>query len=229
MSLYLWINLLSLSVPFLVSFHPRLKLYKDWGSLFLAIFIAMTPFIIWDVIFTQKGFWGFNEAYLSGVYILNLPIEEWLFFICIPYACVFTHYALLELNNRFVLSEKNTRSVSYFLLALALIVLVFNFDKAYTTLDMLTFLVVLPLVLKFNFPLVQKFFITFMFMLIPFIIVNGILTGTGIEDEVVWYNHSENLDFRFLTIPIDDFVYGFSLLLLNLFLFEFFKFKVFKK
>lgn len=229
MSLYLWVNLLSISVPFLVSFHPRSKLYKDWGSLFLATFIAMTPYVIWDIIFTEKAFWGFNEAYLTGHFIFGLPVEEWLFFICIPYACVFMHYALLELNEKFILQEKLTKYISYFLILAFTIVLFFNFSKAYTSLDMVFALVVLALVMKFNFKLLQHFYITFLFMLIPFLIVNGVLTGTGIENEIVWYNDTENLAIRVLTIPIEDFVYAFSLLLLNLFLFEFFKFKFFKK
>lgn len=223
MSLYLWVNLLSISVPFLVSFHPRSKLYKDWGSLFLAIFLAMTPYVVWDIIFTEKGFWGFNEAYLSGHYIFGLPIEEWLFFICIPYACVFTHYALLELNKKFILEEKLTKYISFFLMFVFAVALIFNFSKAYTSLDMVFALIILALVLKFNFKLLQHFYITFMFMLIPFLIVNGVLTGTGIENEIVWYNDAENLAIRVLTIPIEDFVYAFSLLLLNLFLFELFK------
>lgn len=229
MSLYLWVNLLSIFVPFLMSFHPRLKLYKDWGSLFLALFLAMTPFIVWDIIFTEKGFWGFNEVYLSGTYFFGLPIEEWLFFVCIPYACVFSHYALLELNKKFVLSQNLTKNICYVLLAFFVLVFIFNTDKAYTSLNLITALIVLLLVMKFNFRLLQSFFITFLFMLIPFIIVNGLLTGTSLENEIVWYNDTQNLGIRFFTIPIEDFVYAFSLLLLNLFFFEFFKFKVFKK
>jgi lycopene cyclase domain-containing protein len=56
-------------------------------------------------------------------------------------------------------------------------------------------------------------------MLIPFFIVNGILTGSGIEEQVVWYNDAENLGIRLLTIPVEDTAYAFSLILLNLFLF----------
>lgn len=228
MSLYLWVNLLSISVPFLVSFHPRSKLYKDWNSLFFATLISLTPYVIWDIIFTEKAFWGFNDVYLSGHFLFGLPMEEWLFFICIPYACVFMHYALLELYDKFVLSEKLTKYLSYFLFIAFSIVLIFTLDKAYTSIDMIFAIIVLFVAYKFNFRLLQRFYITFLFMLVPFLIVNGVLTGTGIEGEIVWYNDMENLGIRILTIPIEDAVYAFSLLLLNLFLFEYFK-KLFAK
>ena len=78
--LYLWLNLGSFLIPFLFSFHPRLRFYTKWKSLFPAIAIMMAIFIPWDIIFTHQGFWGFNEAYISGIHLFNLPIEEWLFF-----------------------------------------------------------------------------------------------------------------------------------------------------
>lgn len=220
MSTYLWINLLAISVPLLVSFHPRVKLYKKWKSLWIAIVLALIPFIIWDVYFTEKAFWGFNEVYLIGIYLLGLPIEEWLFFICIPYACVFTHYALLDLNSKRMLKAKSVKYVTILLISLFAINAVINFELAYTLVDMLFAITILLLAYRFNKTLLKSFYLTFLVMLIPFILVNGVLTGTGIENEVVWYNDLENLGLRFFTIPIEDFAYAFSLILLNLLVFE---------
>jgi len=229
MSLYLWLDLLAISVPFLVSFHPRVKLYKDWNALFLALLITLIPFIIWDIYFTYQGYWGFNEVYLSGLNFLYLPIEEWMFFICIPYACIFTHIAILEINPRLQLSEKLTKQISIVLLLLFGILFLFNFNKAYTAVDMIFGLVILGWVYYKNLSLLRSFFITFLFMLIPFFIVNGILTGTGIEGNVVWYNDAQNLGIRLGTIPVEDTVYAFSMILMNLFLFDFFKKKLANK
>ena len=63
---------------------------------------------------------------------------------------------------------------------------------------------------------INRFYISFLFILIPFIAINGILTGSYIDGEVVWYNNDENLGIRLFTIPIEDFAYGFSLLQLIL-------------
>lgn len=223
MSLYLWIDLLSLSVPFLVSFHPRIKLYKNWKALFLAMLLSLIPFIIWDVFFTVQGYWGFNETYLSGNYLFRLPIEEWLFFICIPYACVFTHLSILEINPKLGVSDEVKNWINTFLFVLFSLIFVFNYDKAYTAIDMIFAIIILLIVKKFNPKLLNSFYVTFLFMLIPFFIVNGVLTGTGIEGNIVWYNDEQNLGIRLGTIPIEDSAYAFSLILLNLFLFTKFK------
>lgn len=58
-------------------------------------------------------------------------------------------------------------------------------------------------------------------MLFPFFIVNGILTGSGIVDQVVWYNNQENLGLRVFTIPIEDITYAFSLIIVNLFIIDY--------
>ena len=42
--------------------------------------------------------------------------------------------------------------------------------------------------------------------ILPFMLIsNGLLIGMWIENELVWYNDSENLGFRIFTIPIEDF------------------------
>lgn len=220
MSLYFWLDILSISVPLLVSFHPRIRLHHYWKSLFSAIALSMIPFIIWDIYFTIHKYWGFNPDYLSQTYILYLPVEEWLFFICVPYACVFTHEALMVLTKNAHLTTKTTKIITVLLLLVFGLVLAFHFDLAYTAVNMIFGIIILLLAYRYNPGLLSSFYLTFLVMLIPFFIVNGILTGTGIENEVVWYNNDENLGIRMLTIPIEDSVFAFSLILLNLLLFK---------
>lgn len=227
--LYLLLNLGSLSIPFLFSFHPKLKFYNYWKSLFLSIIITMCIFIPWDVVFTNNGFWGFNDTYFIGTKYLNLPIEEWLFFICIPYACIFTHYALLYYFPNKKISQKNTELFSYTLITIFTIITIINYTKWYTLINFLYGIILLLVVLKTNIKLLQTYFLTFLVMLIPFFIVNGILTGSMIANEVVWYNNEENLGIRLFTIPIEDTIYAFTLILTNLALTEYFQSKLFSK
>ncbi|PVW15893.1 lycopene cyclase domain-containing protein [Marixanthomonas spongiae] len=211
--LYLWLALGSLSIPFLFSFHPRLRFYRKWRSFFPAMAIMMAIFVTWDIIFTNNGFWGFNDAYITGYRILNLPIEEWLFFICIPYACIFTHYALHELFPKFSFSEKFT-AVFYVLLSCLLIILLwYYYDRWYTLVNFVYALVLLGLVYNYRKQWLMEFLPTYFVIFIPFFLVNGILTGTGIEDQVVWYDNTENMGVRILTIPVEDTIYNLGMLL----------------
>lgn len=227
-NLYLILNLVSVSVPFLVSFHPRLQFYKKWKFLFLGIIITSFFFIAWDIIFTEHKIWGFNAAYYLDYTILSLPIEEWLFFICIPYACIFMHYALLELNPKLQVSQRLFRKISLVFITSLFFLTVFFHDRWYSLINFGYGFLLTLLVYYFQPKLLQKYFITFLFMLIPFFIINGILTGTGITDEVVWYNNDENIGFRLGTIPVEDTIYAFTMVLTSLVLLEYFERKSLK-
>ncbi|WP_242119264.1 lycopene cyclase domain-containing protein [Aestuariivivens sediminicola] len=220
-SLYLFLNLSSLSIPFIFSFHPKLRFYKNWKSLFTGILISMLVFIPWDIIFTNHGIWGFNSDYFLGLRLFNLPIEEWLFFVCIPYACVFTHYALIHYFPNRRLSKSTTKALGTVLSIIFAVIAVFNYDKWYTVINFTVALMVLILVMIKNLELLRTYYLSFVIMLIPFFIVNGLLTGSFIKNEVVWYNNSENLNMRLFTIPVEDTVYAFTLILLTLFVMNF--------
>jgi lycopene cyclase domain-containing protein len=221
-TLYLLLNLGSVSVPFLYSFHPRLQLHKRFLWIFISILLTMLIFIPWDVIFTLHKIWGFNDTYFLGIKFLSLPIEEWLFFICIPFACVFTHYALLLYFPNLKLNKTSTKWISNGLMALLFVLAVINYDKWYTVINFSLAIPLTLLVYKYNTKLLQHFFLTFLVMLIPFFIVNGILTGSFIENQVVWYNNAENLGIRMGTIPVEDSIYAYTMILCNLFLTELF-------
>lgn len=220
---YLLLNLASFSIPFIFSFHPKIKFYKLWKYFFPATFIMMAFFVSWDIIFTQKGFWGFNEKYLCGITLVNLPIEEWLFFICIAYVCLFTIYSIKNLIPKFRFVDKIT-SILYFTLQTILIVsLLYFYDRWYTAINFGYAVVLLSLVFNYKKEALNLFFPVFLILLIPFFIVNGFLTGSWIQEQVVWYNDAQNLGIRIGTVPIEDSIYALSMLLTVYVLMERFK------
>lgn len=221
MSTYLLINLLSISVPLAFSFHPRLQFYRNWHAVLPAIFATGMVFIYWDILFTRGGVWGFNPDHLLGVYFLGLPIEEWLFFICIPYACIFTYASLNTLIDRDVIAPYASQ-ISWGLVAILGILAIANIGRIYTSITFggtASFLLLHLLVLKSDY--IGRFYIAYLVIfLFPFLVVNGILTGSFLTEPVVWYDNQENLALRTFTIPIEDFVYGLLLFLLNVTIYE---------
>lgn len=220
--LYLLINLAAVAVPLLFSFHPRLRFYKNWRQVTVAIFLTAFVFVLWDIYFTYRGVWGFNPAYLSGAYIFNLPIEELLFFICIPYACVFTYHCLNILVKRNIF-RANENAITVFLIGFLLIVGSLFFDKIYTAVSFLS-LAVLIGILKYFLKVrwLDRFYFSYLVLLLPFALVNGVLTGSGLQNPIVWYDNGENMGFRLLTIPFEDVFYGMLLVLLNISFYEYF-------
>jgi len=195
-----------------------MKYIKRWKAIFPSILITAIVFIIWDIFFTKIGVWHFNPRYHSGIEFFGLPIEEWLFFICIPYSSIFIHFAFHYFYPKVFLSDKKVKIIYWILILILIPTIVFNFNKWYTAVNYS--LLVLVLTIAFiRFPhILNTFFITFLIVLIPFSIVNGILTGSFIEQPVVYYNNAENLGIRLGTIPIEDIGYAFTMLLMSLIL-----------
>ena len=201
-----------------------MRFIKHWKAVLTSTTIVAVFFLIWDAHFTKFGVWGFNPEYHLPFLILGMPIEEWLFFFCIPYASVFIHYALEYFKPNFLLPNKFTEYITIGFVLLLFYLLVTNISKTYTVVNYGVLIGVLVYSYYYKgIRHLRRFYISFLIILIPFFIVNGILTGTGIHKPVVWYNDYENLGYRLGTIPVEDIGYAFSMLFANVLLIEFFK------
>ncbi|OOQ56643.1 lycopene cyclase domain-containing protein [Mucilaginibacter pedocola] len=214
---YLLIDFFSFLFPFLFSFHPRLKFYKKWHALFPAMIITGALFICWDIYFTHLKVWGFNPDYLTGLFVFNLPLEEVLFFWCIPYACVFTYASLPQKG----FGKTAELLLSILLVVSSILLSAFHYKQLYTA---STFAALGILIFAARFVLhvswLSRFYQTYLLLLLPFLLVNGLLTGTGLAAPVVWYDTKQIFGLRVLTIPVEDVFYGMSLVLLNLMIYN---------
>ncbi len=217
---YLAVNIGAILFPFIFSFHPKLNFHKTWFAFFPAMIISAIIFIVADIQFTRIGVWGFNPDYVTRIYFFNLPIEEYLFFFCIPYSCIFTYHCFKILIQK-TSNENATRLISKISSVVLLVIGIIYFNHLYTSTTFIALAIYLFITAQFNFTFsLGKFFLAYLILLIPFFICNGILTGTGLESPVVWYNNDQNLRVRILTIPIEDFFYGLLLILLNATIYE---------
>ncbi len=217
-SAYLLINFLTILFPILLSFDNRVQFYKKWKYIFPGLFITGLLFLIWDYLFTVLDVWSFNADYLIGVYLFNLPLEEILFFVTVPFACIFIYECLNFYVKKDVL-RPFSRLISIILISLSTIILIAFYVRVYTLITFGLLLVTLTYVEFVQKANLGRFYLAFLVSLVPFYIVNGILTSIPI----VMYNDAENMTFRIGTIPFEDHFYSMSMLLINIQLFDYFK------
>lgn len=212
---YLLVDLLTIFIPLVFSFHPKLQFHKKWRYFFPGMGVVAIIFLLWDEYFTSIGVWGFSPRYIVGIYLWQLPLEEILFFICIPYACVFTYHCFDVLNVK-PIHERYSPWISGILI-FVLGGFVFVFYGRYYTTSTFVLLMVSIVYLQYvkKVPYLSHFYFTYLVLLLPFAITNGILTGSGIDAQVVWYNDAENMSIRMGTIPLEDIFYGMLLILWN--------------
>ena len=222
---YLIIDALILIFPLIFTFTWKFKYYKFFKPLSLSILVVGLSYILWDIIVTARGDWWFNKEFLIGIEIFGLPIEEIMFFIVVPFACIFIYE-----NLEYFVKDKEIWFNKWFYLTLAGVFFVVGlifYKQDYTILAMFScalFFILTPTL----YPVLLKsrnFWLYIVLSFIPFIIFNYLLTSLI----VVYYNPQAICggdgawNGRFITIPFEDFFYNFSMLSFYLLVYVYFK------
>jgi lycopene cyclase domain-containing protein len=205
--------------PFILSFDKKVMFYKKWKYLFPAMVLPALFYVIWDIYFTSKGVWSFNENYITGFKLVNLPIEEVLFFIIVPYCCIFIY----ECIRCYFPSLQDTRRSNLILKGIGILLFItgiyFN-NKYYTSWTFIftaIFIAAIYLGKSFFKDFHSTYFlIAYAIIIVPFLLVNGLLTSIP----VVIYNDIENLGLRIYTIPMEDVFYGMLLVMMDISIYE---------
>jgi lycopene cyclase domain-containing protein len=209
-----WIYLIlmgaSIAYPLAQSFEKRVYMHRKFRFMLPGILITGIIYIVWDIWFTEAGIWGFNHNFTSGLYLAGLPVEEWFFFLVVPYSCLFLYEVLRLFVKRFY-HPVAARVILWILLLSALGSLPFIYEKSYTftAVTFTALMLVLQLIQKTYRTWLSGFLLAYLISVVPFMVVNGVLTSFP----VVWYNNAENLGCRIYTVPVEDFIYLMGLLL----------------
>lgn len=216
---YLIFNLIVISGPLSLSFDRKVHFVDKWTNVFKSILISLAVFVAWDAVVTGRHWW-FNNQYILGIKFLKLPIEEWLFFITIPYASLFIWEVFAAyFKNWEIKSLHVVPRILY--VGMPAGIGLFWAGKEYTGLV----LIALGLVALLDWRLKTKMFIqlrTIQYLAIStlaMLIFNGYLTWRP----VLIYSEAYQLGIRIFTIPIEDFGFGYALILLCTILYEKFK------
>ena len=218
---YLYFILLAftLSYPLAQSFEKRIKLYTKFKYIAISILTVLFIFIPWDIYFTHQGVWWFNNSYIRGITLFNLPIEEVLFFVIVPFACVFIY----EVLNYFIkkdIFKLLARPLSAIMSIILLLLSYVYLDNLYTFICFSITGITLLTAVVINPKWLSRFLLAYIVSLLPFLLINGILTGCFIASPIVNYNPNEIIGLRIITIPIEDFVYNLLMFLILIGVYE---------
>ena len=216
---YLLFNLIVIVGPAVSQFNRQIKHISQWRLKLLTNGIVMIPYVIWDVLVTDSH-WRFNEAYTLDFRLLGLPIEEWLFFFSVPFGCLLVWETLPDTRLSTQLKPlRHVRQVLYATLPVG--IWVFSTGRQYTGLVLCCFGLVglADTLLRTNLLLRPKTYLYLAIIAGLILVFNGYLTARP----VVLYDEGYQSGYRILTIPIEDFGYGFTLVLFNTMLYEILK------
>ena len=217
---YLLFNIIVIAGPVVSHFNPQIKQLSRWRLKLLTNGLVMIPYIIWDVCVTGSHWW-FNKAYTLDFRLLGLPIEEWLFFITVPFGCLLVWETLPDTKLSTPLRPlRHVRTVLYATLPLGIWIFSTG-DQQYTGLVLCCFGLVglVDTVLRTDLLLRPKTYLYLAIVAGLILVFNGYLTARP----VVLYGETYQSGYRLLTIPVEDFGYGFTLVLFNAMLYEILK------
>jgi lycopene cyclase domain-containing protein len=186
--------------------------FERWRQLLLGLVVVAVPFWIWDIYVTGRGVWGFNALYYTRL-LINLPVEEWLFFLIIPFACVFIYHCLHFYKCPDLLKRVEP-FIGWVIVLVSGLMVILYWGRSYTAPTFLfSFGAALFHQLFLSGRYRSRFYLAFVLSLIPMLLVDGILTGMASLHPVVMYNPDEYLGWRLVTIPVEDLVYNYVMML----------------
>jgi isorenieratene synthase len=203
---YLLFDLFVLLGPLVLGARLGLGFDRHLRAAVVATVIAAVPWIVWDAVVTGAH-WTFDPRYVLGVQLFGLPIEELLFFLAVPLACLFTFEVLLG-----AAAVRPSAPPWVYLVAAATIPLgigVYSSGLEYTGLVLVAFGSVAVLDRALRTELLRS---------VQGARLLGAVAGFTLVFDlyltwrpVVHYEPSVQLGIHVLTIPIEDFVYGVAL------------------
>ena len=219
MNLYLWILVGIAAIPLVLSFDKKVHYVSRWPAMFAAAGIVGVVYIGWDILKTEADVWGFVERYAGSFKILGLPLPEILFFLVVPFSCIFIYEVVRAYFKERIVPIPRW---IWFAAAAVLAVLAVIFRTQVYTLTVLISVAVfftLTAVIRRELLGSRHFWLAVALTYVPFLIFNGLLTAIPI----VVYNDAQNWGIRVYTIPLEDFFYSFSLLGFNFLVFRLFR------
>ena len=213
--MFFWL-MLALSLFLLTK--KKIGLAKKWKALVNSIVIMSVIFVIIELMFLRVKVWWFNNDYITGIFVFkNIPLERFISFIIIPICCVLIYEHIIYKAPKLKLQSVSFW-ISVVLGTLALYFAITNTDRLYTFVYMiLASTIILWQIFYGNHKAwLTHFYLMFLIALIPFTIINGLLTSL----QIIAYNEQEIMTTNIYPIPAEDFIYFLVMIFMVIMLYE---------
>lgn len=74
-----------------LEFVLRARVYRRWRLLLPTVLVVVLVFGLWDILGIVREHWTYDSAYMTGVVLGPLPLEELVFFVVIPVAALLSY------------------------------------------------------------------------------------------------------------------------------------------
>lgn len=211
---YLLFDLAILAVPFLLGASRFAWFYDRLGVALRATLVVAVPFVAWDAAVAGRHWW-FNPQHVLGVGAFGLPVEELLFFLAVPLACLFTWEKLLGGDRARGRPDAALGGLPlrwlyplvWAAIPLGIVAAAQGLEYTGYALVALGTVALLDHALGVGLLVVPRALAYFGVVLLLTVACNGYLTARP----VVLYGEAYQLGVRLYTIPLEDFVYGLAL------------------
>lgn len=204
---YLLFDLAILAIPLLVGAWRLAWFYDRIGTALRAALVVAVPFVAWDAAVAGRHWW-FDPRYVLGVEAFGLPIEELLFFIAVPLACLFTWETVLKAPRaRANPGLRWLYPLLWAMVPLGIGLAMHGLEYTGYALVALGVVALLDHATGVGLLLAPRAHAFLGAVVLLTVVCNGYLTGRPI----VHYGEAYQLGIRLGTIPVEDFIYGSAL------------------
>jgi len=202
-----------LAGPLALSFDSSVHFWTHWPATGLALVLTGILYLFWDSLVVRRGDWSFNPTYTGKLRLFHLPLGEILFFVAVPYACLFLFEVVRAYFPQGELWVVNPASL--YIGALVFVAAAWIFRHLGYTFLALCSVVIFLSTLALTRPALAgrtEFWIWLGLCFVAFLLVNGLYTALP----TIRYNPKTIWGIKIGTIPLEDFFYNLSYLGLTL-------------
>lgn len=215
---YLFLQLSYLLIPVVLSVSSKVRFVFQLRYLFPAVVFTGLIYVMWNMRFIELGIWNYNYDYLTGIDLLDIPIEEWLSFLIVPISAAYIFdWTKIKLGQ---FEHHNIFLVISLLLFILMGVLAYIFRR-----NMFSFFTFFLTAIYLGYTVFRNrfkqhypaFYFSWLAILIPFTVVFAIAGMLPI----IAYQADQIMGVAILAVPLERFFYVFLMILITLTIYEY--------